>query len=118
MSESIAATYAYRTLVAETAASGGMLPRVAYLAVGSGITPYTLDDTGLENEFHRVPAAGVATGIVLAATGTVPGAEIVGSTIREIGVFAEDGTLMARRVVAAKELEPESSLDVELIFQY
>ena len=41
-----------------------------------------------------------------------------GRPLLEVAVIADDETLMARRVVARKELEPETEFEVELVFEY
>jgi hypothetical protein len=50
--------------------------------------------------------------------GVVSGEDVGENAVREVGVFAADGTLMGRRVVAPKELEPETEIEFELVFEY
>lgn len=114
----IAATYAYRYKVRHAAAVGGDLPRAAFMAVGSGNRPYTLDDTAMEAEWLRIAVNYAESGVMLTLTGTITGVQAGSNIIREVGIFANDGTLMGRRVVSAKELEPESEIEFELVFQY
>lgn len=114
----VATTAAYRAKVASAAAEGGLLPKASYLAFGSGDTPYSIDDTALENEWLRVPTTNTATGPLLTVTGVLLGAEAGLNVLREIGVVCEDGTLMGRRVISHKELEPETRLEFEITFQY
>lgn len=115
---SIATTYAYRRKVALAAANGSAISKITYLAFGSGDKPYALDDTGLQNEFKRVSASASVDDVELLATGTLTGVDAGNHTLREIGVFTADGTLVGRRVVAPKQFEPETEMDFELTFQY
>lgn len=115
---STATTYAYRSKVAQAAARGGALPRISHLAFGTGARPYRLDDEALEAEFIRLPASLQVRGVLLMASATLVGRAVGNRVLREIGAFAEDGTLVGRRVIAAKGFEPETELDIELTFQY
>lgn len=114
----IAATTAYRTKVAERAAQGGQMPRAAQLGFGSGEAPYALSDTGLAAEWLRVPATNTAVGPVLTVAGVLSGAAAGSNVLREVAVFDDEGTLMGRRVLNPKELEPETQLEFEITFQY
>lgn len=115
----IAVTTAYRTIVALAAANGTIIPAAAWVAFGRGDTAYNPEtDTGLEDEFLRVPSVNVADGPILTVRGTLEGL-VAGSNItREVAAIAADGTLMGRRVIAPKELEPESSIEFEIVFEY
>lgn len=115
---SIAATYAYRRKVALAAANGTAISKIAYLAFGSGDRSYTLDDTRLQSEFKRVAATTVVSGVELLATATLKGTEAGSHTLREVGAFTADGTLVGRRVISPKQFEPETEMDFELTFQY
>lgn len=114
----IAATYAYRRKVALAAANGTAISKITHLAFGSGDRGYTLDDTRLQNEFKRVAASASVNGVELLAAGTLKGVDVGSNTLREIGVFTADGTLVGRRVVTPKQFEPETEMDFELTFQY
>ncbi len=114
----IAATTAYRAKVALRAAEGGQMPRAAELGFGSGDAPYTLSDTALAAQWLRVPTVNTTAGPVLTVTGVLSGTQAGANTLREVGVFDEEGTLMGRRVLTPKELEPETQLEFEIIFQY
>lgn len=114
----IAATTAYRHQVALRAANGGALPAAAWIAFGTGARPYTLDDTALEAEFFRVPANNSVAGVQMTVAGVLTGIDAGAHVLREVGVFSADGTLMGRRVLTPKELEPETQLEIELVFQY
>lgn len=115
----IAATIAYRSAVALAVAGVAPQPTAAYVAFGSGDRPYSPDtDVDLEAEFHRVIAEAIPSGPTLTVRGTLAGAAAGTNVLREIGVFASDGTLMGRRVVAAKEFEPETEFEVDLVFEY
>lgn len=115
---SIAATYAYRRKVATAAANGTVISKIAYLAFGSGDRAYTLDDTRLEREFKRVAANTSVKGVELLATGTLTGIAAGNKTLKEVGAFTADGTLVGRRVISPKQFEPETEMDFELTFQY
>ena len=115
---SIAATYAYRRKVALAAASGHSISKISYLAFGSGDRPYALDDTRLQSEFKRVSASTVVSGVELLATATLKGRDVGSHTLREVGGFTADGTLVGRRIIAPKQFEPETEMDFELTFQY
>lgn len=114
----IAATQAYRSRVALAAANGGNLPAAAFLAFGSGDAPYTLDDIALAAEWLRVPTSNTTDGPLLTVSGVLDGAAAGLNVLREVGVFAADGTLMGRRVLTPKELEPGTVLEFEITFQY
>jgi hypothetical protein len=105
MPTAIAATAAYRNKVATAAATGAALPKAAWLAFGSGDAPYSPDvDTALQAEFLRVATSNEVSGPSLTVRGVLSG--------------AADGTLMGRRVVAPKELEPETEIEFEIVFEY
>lgn len=114
----IAASNAYRKKVALAAATGGALPKIAYLAFGTGDRPYTLDDTGLHQQFLVVAAQTVVSGVLVTAKSVLTGAQLGQRTLREVGVLAQDGTLLGRRVLLPKQLEPEAQIEFELTFQY
>lgn len=114
----IAATNAYRHKVALTAAAGGALPKAAWVAFGAGARPYTLDDIAMEAEFFRVSSNNSVDGVQLTVAGVLTGIDAGAHVLREVGVFSADGTLMGRRVLTPKELEPETQLEIELVFQY
>ena len=119
MATTILATEAYRSKVAAAAATGGSLPKAAEIAFGTGTTPPSTEDIGLESEVHRqVLDSAEADGMMLICKGVLQGEDSGDSRITETGVFAEDGTLMGRRVFKPKELEPESDLEFTLEFQY
>lgn len=115
----IVATNAYRAVVAQAAATGGTLPAAAEIAFGTGTTPQSVDDLALESEIARSPLSLVeATGTELSVSGTLLGTAAGDAAITEAGIFAADGLLMGRRVFSPKQLEPESSIDFSLIFQF
>lgn len=115
----IAATIAYRSAVALAVAGAAPQPTAAYVAFGSGDRPYSPDtDEALQAEFHRVLAEASASGPALTVRGTLAGSAAGSHVLREVGVFASDGTLMGRRVVAPKEFEPETEFEVDLVFEY
>lgn len=114
----LAATNAYRNKVALAAAAGTALPKVSHLAFGTGSAAYAVSDTALQAEFLRIPAVVTVSGVTLTATATLLGAAAGDRIVREVGVFAQDGTLVGRRVFAPKEFEPESQMEFELTFQY
>lgn len=114
----IPATNAYRKKVAQAAALGGYLPGCAYIAFGRGTTPPSVDDTGLQIEVYRTAPDSVSVdGTVLTVTGTLLGTQST-APITEVGIIADDGTLMGRRTFGPKTLETESSLEFTLHFQY
>jgi hypothetical protein len=116
---SIAATKAHRSAVALAVASGTVIPAAAFVAFGSGDTPYNPDtDVSLEDEFFRVAAINSTDGPQLTVRGTLQGIDAGANITREVAVFASDGTLMGRKVIAPKELEPESSIEFEIVFEY
>lgn len=114
----IAATNLYRNKVAIAAAGSGPMPQATHVAFGDGDAPYTLDDTELAGEFLRMASVNTVDGVMLTVLATITGAQAGAHVLREVGVFAEDGTLMGRRVLAPKEFETEMQLDFELTFQY
>lgn len=119
MPTAIAATAAYRNKVATAAATGDALPKAAWLAFGSGDAPYSPDvDTALQAEFFRVATANEVSGPSLTVRGVLSGQAAGENIVREVAVIAADGTLMGRRVVAPKELEPETEIEFEIVFEY
>lgn len=114
----IATTTAYRRKVAAAAANGTAIPRISHIAFGTGSRPYSIDDTGLQAEFLRLPATVSVAGVQLLAVATLPGAQVGARVLREVAAFASDGTLVGRRVITPKEFEPETEMDFELTFQY
>lgn len=109
---------AYRSRVALAAAEGGLMPRAAFMAFGAGSSPYQISDTGLEAEWLRVPVINTTDGPLLTVSGLLSGGDAGSNVLREVGVFTDDGVLMGRRVLSAKELEPETRLEFEITFQY
>jgi hypothetical protein len=114
----VAATNAYRKKVALAAAGGTALPRISHMAFGSGDRPYSLDDTALQTQFLKKEAAVSVSGVMVTARAVLLGTEAGLRTLQEVGIFAADGTLVGRRVVAPKQFEPETQIEFELNFQY
>lgn len=115
----VAATIAYRSAVALAVAGGAPLATAAYVVFGSGTRPYSPDaDVALERQFAQVIAECSTDGPTLTVRGTLPGSMAGEHPVTEVGVLASDGTLMARRVVAPKHLEPETEYEFELVFEY
>lgn len=115
----VAASAAYRHQVALAAANGAAVPRAAWLAFGTGERAYSPDtDIALQAELLRVATTNTVDGVRLTVAGTLLGSATGASVIREVAVIAADGTLMGRRVVAPKELEPETEILFELVFEY
>ncbi|NYT80868.1 hypothetical protein H0A70_05090 [Alcaligenaceae bacterium] len=115
----VAATVAYRSAVALAVAGLVPQPVAAWVAFGEGNRPYSPDtDVALESEFARVEAQCATDGPRLIVRGTLTGVLAAGRPLLEVAVIADDETLMARRVVARKELEPETEFEVELVFEY
>jgi hypothetical protein len=115
----IAASAAYRHKVALAAAKGGPLPNAAFLAFGRSDQPYSPDtDTGLFEEFIRVSTSNTVDGPRLTVKGVLTGTAAGSNVVREVAVLASDGTLMGRRVVAPKALEPETEIEFEIVFEY
>lgn len=113
-----AVTSIYRKKVAQAAAHGTAIPRMAYLAFGTGDRPYDLDDVEMHAGFLTVPAHVTVAGVQVTAAAAITGLQTGSRTVREVGVFAEDHTLIGRRVIAPKKLEPETQIEFELTFQY
>lgn len=119
VSEALHTTHVYRARVAQVAASGGDMPAINLIAFGSGDAAYSPEaDTGLQFELVRLPAHAETEGPVLTVQVTLSGTQVAGKTIREIGVFAADGTLACRRVIKPLELEAFAELDIEMTFEY
>src|SRR5690554_3443198 len=114
----VAATNAYRHKVAQAAAGGTALPRISHIAFGEGDRPYSLDDVDLQSRFLTKTATVSVAGVMVTATAVLLGTEAGTRTLREVGVFAVDGTLVGRRVIAPKQFEPETQIEFELNFQY
>lgn len=79
--------------------------RPAYIALGTGTSAASIYDTALDNETHRYPltqltqSSGITTALV-----NLP-ASSVGFTASELGVFAQDETLLARANVSIEKTE-------------
>ncbi len=58
------------------------------------------------------------TGPELTVSAVLTGTAAAGHTLREVGVFAADGTLMGRRVLAPKAFEPDTGFELDIIFEY
>ena len=115
----IAASAAYRYQVALACANGSAMPKAAFLAFGSGSRPYDpATDQGLEAEFIRVSTSNSVAGPRLTVKGVLTGAQAGSNVVREVAVLTDTGTLMGRRVVAPKELEPETEIEFEIVFEY
>ncbi len=114
----IACTTAYRNKVALAAANGSALPKISHMAFGTGSAPYAVSNTALAAEFLRIPATVSVAGVTLTALATLLGSAVGSRTVQEVGVFAQDGTLVGRRVFAPKAFEPETQMEFELTFQY
>ncbi|MCK9514079.1 MAG: hypothetical protein M0R28_23010 [Pigmentiphaga sp.] len=115
----ILATNQFRRAVAHGVAEGGSVPRAVEIAFGIGTMPPSVADEALEVELIRKPLlSAVAEGVVLRVKGTLLGTEAGNATITEVGVFAEGGILMGRRVFAPKQLEPVTRIDFDLDFQF
>ena len=87
--------------------------RPTYIAVGTGTSAASIYDTALGNETHRYPltqltqSSGITTSLV-----NLP-ASSVGFTASELGVFTQDGTLLARANV---NIEKNSNSILNLIW--
>lgn len=115
----ILTTVAYRSHLAATAASGGELSPIAYLAFGTGTRGYSPDeDTALQAEVARLPAAVRVEGPEVTASATLPGAAIAGLTITEVAAFTASGVLVMRKTIAPVELEPYGEMDFDITFEY
>jgi hypothetical protein len=114
----IAATNAYRQMIAQAAATGGAVSPIAFVAFGTGETPYTVDDIALNAEFLRIAASVSRNGVIVTAAATITGAQVGSRVLREVGAFTASGILVGRRIVAPKEFEPDTDFDIEIDFQY
>lgn len=114
----IAATNAYRARIALAAATGAAIPRASHLAFGTGARAYTVDDTDMDAEFARLDATATTVGPTLTVSAVLLGPTVADRTLREVGVFASDGTLMGRKVITPKQFEPETQMEFALNFEY
>lgn len=115
----ILTTVAYRSHLALTAATGGALSPIAYLAFGEGTRAYSPDeDIALQAEVLRLPAVATATGPEVTASATLPGSAVSGKTITEVGAFTASGVLVARKTIAPIELESYGEMDFSIVFEY
>ena len=114
----IAATYAYRHMVAQAAASGGELSPISFLAFGDWSNIYDMEQTALQSEFVRVPASLSVSGVTATARATITHSHVGGNVLREIGAFTASGVLVGRRVVAPKEFDGDTEMDFEVSFQF
>lgn len=112
-------TIAYRSSVAAAAGGGTPIAPMAWMAFGSGDTPYSAErDEQLLAEFVRVPLTVTQSGPTLIASAVITGNQAGMNVIREAGVFTSAGILVGRRVLAPKELEAEAELEVGIHFEY
>jgi len=119
MTSPILTTATYRSHLALTAATGGELSPIAFLAFGTGTRAYSPDaDSALQAEVVRLPASTSATGPEVTATATLPGAAVGGLAITEVGAFTASGVLVARKTIAPIELEPYGEMDFSIVFEY
>lgn len=115
----ILTTVAYRSHLALTAATGGELSPIAFLAFGTGTRAYSPDeDAALQAEALRLPASTSAAGPEVTASATLPGAAIAGLAITEVGAFTASGVLVARKTIAPIELESYGEMDFSIVFEY
>ena len=113
------ATTAYRHKIACGIASGGLLPKVASVVFGRGTTPYSPNDTALEDEVYRAPIlSAVADGPDLLVTAVLDGAMTGDATITEYGYIDSDGTLMGRKTWKPKTLEPNTQIELRSFFYF
>lgn len=97
-------------LAAYAAGLTGVAPEVTHLGIGSGNTAAAAGDTAMETELSKPTitrvssAAGVAT-----AQYYLSSALLNGSNLREIGLFANTSTLLARYVFVDADLQPKTS---------
>lgn len=112
-------THAYRNHVATAALMGGVISKAAWMAFSESDAPYSPEeDTALPGEFVRVPIDGAVTGPNLKAVGLLTG-ELAGDrVVRGVAVFTASGLLMGRRVLKPKELEPGSTMEIDITFTY
>ncbi|MNT88482.1 hypothetical protein D3C72_2290510 [compost metagenome] len=75
-------------------------------------------DTALGAEFVRIPLTITRNGPTNVAVAVLTGVQAGLKVVREAGVFTSSGVLAGRRVLAPKELERESELEVEIFFEY
>lgn len=112
-------THAYRSVIAQAAATGGAVPAINVIAIGSGTQPYSPEaDTALAAELLRLPASAEPDGPVVTVRTTLSGAHVGDHVVREIGVFTDSGVLVARRTIKPLELELFAELDIEMTFEY
>lgn len=112
-------THAYRGMLATAALNGGALSKAAWMAFSESDKPYSPEeDTALEGEFARVPVMGGTNGPSLVVTGQLTGVLAGSRTVRNVAVFTESGVLMGRRVLKPKELEADTTMEIEVTFTY
>ncbi|WP_417787523.1 hypothetical protein [Stutzerimonas xanthomarina] len=112
-------TVAYRSHLALTAATGGELSPIAFLAFGTGTRAYSPDeDAALQAEAVRLPATATATGPEVTASALLPGTAIAGLAITEVGAFTESGVLVVRKTIPPIELASYGEMDFDIVFEY
>ena len=118
MSEIIPATKVFRSKVAAAVAAGGSVPAITYVAWGTDGTAETQDDVTLGAEIVRQAPTTSADGTVLTVDAVLQGDDVVGSTLREVGIIDSDGDLAGRRAFAPKQLEAETDIEATLELQF
>ena len=108
---SVITLYRRRNLVKITSGAIAALPKIAYIALGSGgvseggevIAPNE-DQTALKTEIGRYPVDPVEYPVETTArdTITVPESELAGEAISELGLLDEEGELCAVRNCSPK----------------
>ena len=94
----------------------GTLPTPAYIAWGDGSTAYSEEDTALSNEIDRNAISDTdLSNQTVQYTGILSSSELVGSTIREAGLFdtSSSGNLFVRDTFEG--IEKTNGFEVETI---
>lgn len=111
--------HAYRAAVALSAATGGAISPIAFMAFGTSNRPYSAaDDVEVYGEVARVAAVAVANGPEVSVKAVLKGSQAGDSIICNVGAFTASGVLVGRAVVKPKEFEETSELEIEMIFEY
>ena len=96
-------------------ATGEDTRSIAQVGIGSDGTVPTATDSALVSEIARASAVASADGDVVTVTASFDLAQAY--TVREVGVFLDDGTLIGRWVLADTLIGAAEPLDVTVEFR-
>ena len=118
----------YRRRMAQQAAGGPAVPKIAFMAFGDGgydtktlraIQP-SENQVSLNNEIMRKPLSAVAQEDPLSVTGRgmIEGSEMVGARISEAALIDAEGNLLGIKNFAPKVKESDECYEISIKLRY